>query len=202
MDIRTSQLHPERYYHIFNRGVNGNKIFFEDNNYHYFLAQYSKYVSPYVETYAYCLLGNHFHLLIAVKGEQELLDTITKNKDKPLYWHVSNAFSSFLQGYTRAINKRYNRSGTLFEKPFKRIEMDDEDYFSALISYIHKNPEKHGIISDFRNYQYSSYQSYLSQAKTKLKRDEVLSWFGGKAPYQDFHSAEKAPKISREYLLE
>lgn len=189
MEIRKTNLETNTYYHIFNRGINGEKVFFEEKNYKFFLQQYSKYVHPFVKTYAYCLLGNHFHFLIQVRSEEELIKIINKNKEKPYYWHVSNAFSSFLQSYTRAVNKVYKRTGAIFETPFKRIEVKNDIYFTTLVSYIHQNPQKHGIIEDFREYQHSSYQTHLFQKPTKLSREEVLAWFGNEKMYVDFHNS-------------
>ena len=174
MDTRTAQLHLDKYFHIFNRGINGAPVFFDEKNYGYFLQQYAKYVYPFVETYAYCLLGNHFHLLIRVRSAEELNKIIPKGNEKPHHWHVSNGFSSFLQSYTRAMNEMYDRTGAMFESPFKRIEVKEESYFSALISYIHKNPETHGLINDFRDYVHSSYHAHLLDKTTKLNRSQVL----------------------------
>lgn len=146
MDIRTTQLQPNNYYHIFNRGINGNTVFFEERNYHYFLQQYATYTFPFIETYAYCLLNNHFHLLIRVRSEDELKKVISKYTDRPLHWHVSNGFSSFIQGYTRGMNKAYNRTGALFENPFKRIEVTHEAYFFSL-SRLHSSESRKTRVS-------------------------------------------------------
>ena len=167
MDIRKTPLEPDTHYHIYNRGINGSPVFFESKNYDFFLKQYAKYIDPFVGTYAYCLLGNHFHLLIRVRPEEELIPLI---KDKPCYWHVSNGFSSFLQSYTRAMNKVYDRTGALFETPYKRIAVTNDAYFSQLVAYIHFNPIKHGFVKDIDEYPYSSYNTHLSNSKTKLKR--------------------------------
>jgi len=202
MDTRTVQLHPDKYFHIFNRGINGALVFFDKKNYDYFLQQYAKYVFPFVETYAYCLLGNHFHLLISVRSVEELDAVIPDGNEKPHHWHVSNGFSSFLQSYTRAMNEMYNRTGAIFETPFKRIEVKEESYFSALIAYIHKNPETHGLIDDFRDYPYSSYHAHISNKTTKLNRSEVLKWFGGKDAYEAFHTESKTQPLHQNWLLE
>jgi hypothetical protein len=71
------------------------------------LQQYAQYVSPYVETFAYCLLENHFHLLIHVRSEEEIEHVIGKTIDKPHNWHISKTFSSWLS-HTRANNKMYD----------------------------------------------------------------------------------------------
>ncbi|GEO20110.1 hypothetical protein [Cyclobacterium qasimii] len=205
MDIRGSQLHPDMSFHIFNRGINGAKVFFEEKNYHYFLKQYIRYVHPFVHTYAYCLLGNHFHILIRVRSDDHIRSVVQHNKEKAAYWHVSNAFSSFLQSYTRAMNKMYNRTGPIFESPFKRITVSKEAYFSRLLIYIHLNPEKHGIIADYRNYPYSSYQAYCEREKnTKLEKAEVLDWFGGSKGFLDFHrvNLENGKEIDENLFLE
>lgn len=192
MEIRKTALEPDTFFHIFNRGINGTKVFFEEKNYYYFLQQYGKYVHPFVETFAYCLLGNHFHLLIRVRSETELDQVIKRNKEKPYYWHVSNAFASWLQSYTRAMNKMYDRTGGLFETPFKRIAVKEESYFSYLVTYIHHNPQKHGLIDDYKNYPYSSYHGHLLLNKeTKLNRNAVLDWFGGELSYLNFHNQQE-----------
>lgn len=200
MEIRKTALEPGKFYHIFNRGINKSQIFFEEKNYHFFLEKYAQYVFPWVKTYAYCLLGNHYHLLIQVREENEI--TLPKDTDKSYDWFVSNAFSSFLKSYTRSMNKVYSRSGSLFESPFKRIEVTNDSYYSRLVSYIHQNPQKHGIIDDFKDYQHSSYHSHLSTSKnSKLERTDVLAWFGGENAYRDFHADEDA-RIEKELTLE
>lgn len=202
MDIRTAKLEPDTVFHIFNRGINSSKVFFEEDNYRYILDRYVTYVHPYVETFAYCLLGNHYHLLIRVRPASDLDKVIKKNKDQPYCWHVSNAFSSWLQSYTRAINKRFNRTGSLFETPFKRIEVHEARYFMTLVAYIHQNPEKHGLINDFRNYPHSSFHGHLLSHKiSKLRRKEVLDWFGGERAYQAFHD-KYSIATSEEWMLE
>lgn len=202
MDIRSTQLEPNCYYHIFNRGINGQDLFFEEKNYTYFLQKYAKFAHPFVKTYAYCLLKNHYHLLIQVRDEDELLPLISKNKDKALNWHVSNAMGNFLKSYCQGINKTYQRTGSLFEDPFKRIEVKDDAYFSRLISYIHTNPEKHRVVKDFRDYPHSSYHTHLLEQQTKLYRRQVIDWFGGRQAYQDFHKNEIKIELTQELILE
>lgn len=203
MDIRNTKLEPGEFFHIFNRGINGAPVFFEEKNYSYFLKQLSKYTYPFVKTFAYCLLKNHYHILIQVREEAELDRAIKKNKENSYSWHVSNCFSSFLQSYTRGMNRVYDRTGALFEAPFKRIKVDSDSYFSSLIAYIHLNPEKHRIIRDFRNYPYSSYHTHLKESVTKLSRQEVLDWFHGKKEYEKFHLDQRTtPLMNRELVLE
>lgn len=89
--------------------------------------------------------------------------------------------------YTKAVNKAYNRTSALFQRPFGRIEVTAEDYFIHLITYIHQNPQKHCLTTDFRAWPYSSYHALLSTKPTRLKRDIVLTWFNGPAGIEATH---------------
>jgi len=143
----------EYFYHIYNRGNNGENLFIEERNYYYFFKLYTHYIYPIADTYAYCLMPNHFHLLVRIKPQLE------QNT-----YH--QAFSNLFSTYTKAINKKYQRTGSLFEKPFKRIHVDSDHYFIALIRYIHQNPQKHGFTNNFRTYPFSSYQTIYQQKKS------------------------------------
>jgi len=167
------------FYHIYNRGNNRDDIFFEEDNYRYFLKLLLKYISPIADVYAYCLLKNHFHLLIRIISEQEIntsdfkFSTIEESKSI----NPSKQFSHFFNAYTQAINKRYNRTGSLLEKPFERKRITEESYLKQVILYIHNNPVKHGITNNAKDYKWSSYNSILSSKNSKLKRKEVLDYF-------------------------
>lgn len=100
---------------------------------------------------------------------------------------ISKRFSNLFNTYTQAFNKTYKRTGGLFETPFRRKKVTTNEYFTQLIYYIHFNPHKHGIIDDFREYPYSSYAAHLSNKATKLKREQVIQWFGDKEGYIRFH---------------
>jgi putative transposase len=73
MDIRIQKLEPDCFYHIYNRGINGCTIFENLDNYLFFLKQFSKYVIPLCDIYAYCLMPNHFHFVLKIKSNEELL---------------------------------------------------------------------------------------------------------------------------------
>ena len=172
-------------YHIYNRGNNKQDVFFEEDNYRYYLQLLAKHILPISEIYAYCLLPNHFHLLLCIKA----------NAEAP-----SKAMSNFINAYTKAINKKYNRTGSLFQKPFKRIKISEEKYLINLIKYIHQNPENHGLSNDFQKYSKSSYQSLLSEKTTKLDRDFVINLFGDRENF--IFSHRQKFEIEDSYSLE
>ena len=203
----TPALQPETFYHIYNRGVNKIPIFVQRDNYPYFLKKYDKYITPIAETYAYCLLNNHFHFLIRTRSQEEILHKISAKPNSVLNpvsieRYISLQFSHLFNGYTQAFNKQQSRTGKLFELPFRRIEVTKDVYLSQLIYYIHANPQKHGLIEDFREWPYSSYYSHLSDRPTKLSRKEVITWFGKSKDYQDFHKNFQDLKGMESILLE
>ncbi len=150
-------------YHIYNRGNNGEFVFKEERNYHYFLGLYAKYIAPIADTYAYSLLNNHFHFSLRIKDQDEL--SVAKqpgSSEEPGCLVISQSFATFFGTYTKAINKAYSRTGTLFEGRFKRKPITDNSYFTRLITYIHQNPQLHGFVDDYRDWPYSSYQALCS----------------------------------------
>lgn len=185
---RVTPLEHGGYYHIYNRGNNGERLFYNSENYFHFLRLYEKYIDPIAETFAWCLMGNHFHLLVRIKEEGEIDVNSLPNPVRVLNpdWvkvikPPHRYFSDLFNAYSQAINKQQKRTGTLFERPFHRIPIDSDRYFRNLVVYIHQNPVHHGFIDDFRDYPWSSYGSILSNRTTKIKRDEVLDWFDGRS---------------------
>jgi REP element-mobilizing transposase RayT len=178
-----------QYYHICNRGNNRENLFIEGRNYRYFLKLYAKHVEPVADTYAYCLLRSHFHVLVRIKSVEEqeqtfrVLETLKVFKPRNPSQHFGNLFNA----YAKAINKAYQRTGSLFEHPFGRVPVTSDAYFVHLIAYIHQNPQKHGFADDFRVWPYSSYHAILSQKPTRLRREEVLAWFDGLVEFQASH---------------
>ncbi len=207
MKLNTENLEPNAIYHIYNRGINGENIFKEEKNYLYFLQRYGHHIAPIAETYAYCLLKNHFYIALKIKGLEEI-EVFYKNKfpEKinlpPVSRIISHQFASLFNGYAQAINKSYNRTGGLFEEPFRRILISNQSYLAELVFYIHNNPEKHGFVKDFRSYTHSSYRSLLHTAETKLKREDVLGLFGGKERFEAFHANNQMLRNLDKFMIE
>jgi putative transposase len=167
------------YYHIYNRGNNRQDIFFEEENYLFFLNRLDLYMSPFCDIISWVLLKNHFHLFIYVKSAKEI--DLSKLKytatEIPKKIDVSLQFGHFFNSYAKAINKRFKRTGSLFEKNFERKEVVNKDCFKSLIHYIHRNPVSHGFSENISNYPWSSYGSLFSQKPTRLNRQFVLDLF-------------------------
>ncbi len=190
-DIRTTSIEADCFYHIYNRGINGENIFKSDRNYLFFLKKMSESLFPVCDVYVYCLMPNHFHILIKIKSDFELGSLVkVQNLDKagavfPSGLHspqriFSKQFAGVFNSYSQAFNRENKRHGALIESPFKRKLITSDQYLINLIIYIHQNPEKHALIDQFSKYNFSSYQSILSNSETLLRRDEVIELFGNK----------------------
>ncbi len=197
--MRKTKLENEEYYHVYNRGVERRDIFVDKRDYERFLyllfacndslpllnsqffyrgfasiETYPRERKPIVSIVCFCLMPNHFHLLLKQR--------------------VDGGISKFMQklgtGYTMYFNKKYSRSGVLFQGVFKSRHIDKEEYLTHLTRYIHINPaelrepawKEKGILSkkdtyDFiKQYQWSSYPDYLRKGRFhKLLELEILS---------------------------
>lgn len=156
-------------YHIYTHANGKDLIFREEENYRFFLEKILKYIIPVAEIYAYCLIPNHFHLLLRFKELKQI-----ENE----HFYLMKQFSNLLNGYAKAYNKRYNRKGSLFLDYLRRKRVSDEKYLTKLLHYIHNNPMNHGLVKDIRNWKYSSYHSYINTAKTShIERAEMMKYF-------------------------
>ncbi|MDX6189690.1 hypothetical protein SGQ83_10035 [Flavobacterium sp. Fl-318] len=165
-----------KYYHIYNRGINSENLFKENRNHEHFLKLYNKHIEPIAETFAWCLLKNHFHLLVRIKSFEEILQSHEEYEIKKII-APHQSFGNLFNAYTKAINKGYNRHGALFERPFKRKLIDNDSYLRAVIKYIHYNPVNHGFCKHPIEYPWSSYETCISERPTKLKREKVIVLF-------------------------
>lgn len=196
---------PESTYHIYNHANGKENLFQNDGNYRFFLARYAFFIEPIAETYAYCLMPNHLHLMVKIKNEQHLqsanryfqkVKNIAEPNIKPIEDNkysefVSRTFGNLFSSYTQAYNKQQKRIGSLFIPNFKRKAVENDSYFTKLLYYIHFNPVHHGFVKNIEDWNYSSFNSLISEKKTKLSKEEVLAWFGDKNRFLEFHRSEK-----------
>ena len=173
------------FYHIYNRGNNSENIFFQERNYAYFMDLWWKHISPIAETWAYCLLRNHFHATVYIKNKKDL--TGFGNLSGLKYKEPSQYFSNFFNAYARGVNIATQRTGALFERPFNRIPVDSVSYLVRLIVYIHQNPQKHKFENDFRNWNYSSYHELIADVPTRLQRNRMMQLFGSQQDFIRIH---------------
>ena len=192
-------LEPGNTYHIWTHANGSENLFRCDENFRYFMKRYSYYLAPVVETFAYCLMPNHLHLMVRVRAEEEILEFIRKKKDDlkislqglqtlgGIGKIVSRQFSHLFNSYTQSYNKMYERKGSLFIPNFNRKHIDSDEYFARLIAYIHNNPVHHGFVAKPSDWAFSSWHAYLMDKSTKINTKEAMLWFGNNENFEAIH---------------
>ena len=174
MPAKRPEYIPGHYYHLLNRGAHKVSIFQEEDNYHFVLRKTKMYCSSLNLTpIAYCLLPNHYHFLIRQDGE---------HRAGLLPQRVFNS-------YSKAYNKRYGHSGTLFEGNYRATAVGNEAYLLHLCRYIHANPVIHGLVDNLADWPYSNYLEWTGEREgTLVDRDFVRGYYPSTSDYQEFVS--------------
>ncbi|HCS21321.1 MAG TPA: transposase [Bacteroidetes bacterium] len=195
---------PNTYYHIFNHANGFENLFREESNYSFFMRYFYKHLNPIAETYAYCLMPNHFHMLVRIRTEEELLKQFPRFEsiEKLIESHkLSKYFANFFSSYTQSFNKRYKRRGSMFVKTFKRKEINTQHYLRSIILYIHLNPVHHGFTRDASKWRWSSMTTFYAKFP-----DLVDSIWGNETIFMAAHSKKTQKllfyELDEEYTLE
>lgn len=184
-----------KYYHIFNRGVEKRKIFLDEQDssiFLYYLLVYTMPIKKVLEKYpllpirlhsknlsseigiiAYCLMPNHFHLLIKQKSK----DAISK-----LLKQVTIAYAHYF-------NYKYKRVGGLVQGKFKAVLIENDELLLHISRYIHLNPVASNLVNTPKDYKWSSFLSYLDNSLNndiKCYKDPILSHFNSPKEYNEF----------------
>ncbi len=191
----------EQVYHICNRGVNKQKIFFSSSDFSHFLEvalhykfradkfSYAargkesrsilsdpgseQYISPKVDVLAYCLMPNHFHLLLK------------QNEEGGITWYLQHLINS----YVHYVNTKHERIGPLFQGRFRAILMTSDEQLLHVVRYIHLNPVVAKMIESPNTYIWSSHKDYLSDNENPLiDRGFILRFFSDALEFQKFVS--------------
>lgn len=205
--MRKTPIITDEIYHVFNRGVNKNKIFFSEDDYKrfYLTALHYKFKEtkfsyfndpgslelkkessqPKIEVLAYCLMPNHFHFLL-----KQLVDG-------GITWylqHLTNSFSHY-------INTKYERVGPLFQGRFKNILIESDEQLLHVSRYIHLNPYVSSLVKKMNNYRFSSYLSYIKPHNDLLSDYKlVLDYFQSRKHYKQFVLDQEDYALSLERL--
>lgn len=158
------------YHHLYNRGANKALIFYEKENYLYFLRRMKFYSQKYkIKILAYCLMPNHFHIFLKQTTDE---------------FSISLFISSLLNSYVKSINQKYKRSGTLFESKTKSKQIEDETYFKWVIKYILENPVHAALADNICDWIFSNARDLTGVRNGNLTDVKyVVSFFSIKKSY-------------------
>jgi len=188
-------------YHIYNQGNNRQKIFFNRDNYLFFLKKIQVQITPYPVILAWCMMPNHFHLMVLVNEVSLPLDALTEGfaSSETLGSRTLNqSIGIMLRSYTNAINKQKNTSGSLFRNSTKaeclncpngitpsfyntefktqiHVNYPEREYPQVCFEYIHQNPVKAGLVKTETAWEFSSAQDYAGMRNGTLVNKEIAS---------------------------
>ena len=215
------KLQPNCSYHIFNHANGFENIFIEDENYRFFLEKYQQYILPIAETYAYCLLPNHFHLVVRIR-RKEVIEEVYRNfkstnfskfpnfgkvensgkveiTDNIIEQFISKQFANLFSCYTQSFNKVNKRRGSLFLKNFRREPIENKAYFLNAVIYTHRNPVHHAFCDRYTDWSYTSFCEIKERNSHMIEVDKLLRMFGGRESFIDLH--EQSANKFRESLI-
>lgn len=193
MPYRLTPLINDGYYHVFNRGVEKREIFLDGKDYSRFLITLYYYqfsgpkpkLSTYkrfrkndfenhpkiVEIISYCLMPNHFHLILRQNGDNGISEFMSKSTNS----------------YTKFINTKYKRVGSLLQGQFKAEVIESDEHLIQVNRYVHLNPFVAEIVKDLKDFPYSSYKEYTEDATNIICNTQpILSLFTNKQAYVEF----------------
>ena len=215
------KLQPNCSYHIFNHANGFENIFIEDENYRFFLDKYQQYILPIAETYAYCLLPNHFHLVVRIR-RKEVIEEVYRNfkstnfskfpnfgkvensgkveiTDNIIEQFISKQFANLFSCYTQSFNKVNKRRGSLFLKNFRREPIENKAYFLNAVIYTHRNPVHHAFCDRYTDWSYTSFCEIKERNSQMIEVEKLLRMFGGRDSFIDLH--EQSANKFRESLI-
>lgn len=171
MSTRSVPNQVDSIYHIYNRGVNKGLIFFHEKNFHYFIYKLSYHFHEKATILAFCLMPNHFHLLVRVIKTD----------------FVQKGLQPFMIAYTRAINNEQNRVGPLFQGHYQSSLIDSDDYLLECLRYIHLNPVSAGLVKDPQEWEYSSYRCFFHKSQnTSIEVKWIDTYFNSLQEFTTF----------------
>lgn len=150
------------FYHVFNRGINKQVIFLSAADYNFFLNKLHQLKDKYDHSiYAFCLMPNHFHISIQTRKIP-----------------ISKIMSSLTTSYSMYFNRTYKHFGPVFQNRFKSILIENDEYFLKLSQYIYLNPVKAGLVSNPKDYLYSSFKEIIGEDALKFLDKDITRLIG------------------------
>ncbi|NCU02929.1 MAG: hypothetical protein GXC73_02990 [Chitinophagaceae bacterium] len=204
-----------QYYHFLFRSIDGIPLFKSNKERFFFLEKWKRFTTTLLNTWAYCLIDNHVHIIGKMKAEQEiehnlfflpveLRTSAIRNflNEKSLQAFesvVERQINSFMVSYSNTYNNVIERKGGVFQQPFRRSIIADESHLQQAIVYVHANAQKHGLVNDFKRHNHNSYHTILDGNETFISTKAVIEFFGGIDKFISIHKEQVAYFYSRQW---
>ncbi|MEM1271401.1 MAG: hypothetical protein AAGI08_15260 [Bacteroidota bacterium] len=173
------------FYHVYNQGNNRDATFLDEKDYREFVLRLRHYLDEYLEVFSYCLMGNHYHLVVRVRDRQLVYEAALRDDmDGPkmsVHAIVCERLRRFVLSYVAYVNRRHARKGSLFSPKPQRKLVDEIDYLKHLVYYVNANPELHGFTDDFTSYPFSSWAELDCGYGAWIPVETVYEWYDGRA---------------------
>jgi putative transposase len=196
------------HYHLLFRSIDGIPLFKSINEKQFFLEKWKRFTDFIFETWAYCLLENHVHIIVKIKSAEEIELGLTKlpnesktksinqfleTKTAELFETVAERqLNSFMVSYANTYNNIIERKGGVFQQPFRRSLIFEDAHLQQAIVYVHANAQKHGLIKDFQEHNYNSYHDIIDGNESIVNAEAVLTFFGGIEKFISIHNEQVA----------
>lgn len=200
---------PGSFYHIVCKSIDGIFLFYNDYDYKVYLERFKKFIADFADTWSFSLLNNHTHYICKVRSAASINLFINQLPDKEkttsmLQWMndpvdnrlfdamLERQMNRFLVSYANYLNNKYERKGSVFQSPFRRIEITEAAYLQQAIIYVNANAQKHGLVNDYKNYLYSSFNNIIRNDTYYIDTQKVIGFFNGKEQLIKTHEDQVA----------
>ncbi len=205
--VLKAPFHPGSFYHLVFKSIDGLFLFNHDKDYEVYLERFRKFLGDFADVWSFCVLPNHTHFIIKIKTQESIniflnklsLQDLTvsmklflsEQENESLFnAMIERQVNSFMVSYANYINNRFNRQGGIFQKPFKRIKIEDEGHLQQAIIYTNANAQKHGLVKDFKTYGFSSYPLIVANDQYFVDTKSVIEFFENKEKFIRLHKEQ------------
>jgi putative transposase len=195
------------YYHFVCKSIDGLLLFLDSKDYLVFTDRFKKFTDEFLEIWSFCLIPNHTHHIVKIKSLETIKNSVANfpfsNRTKAMLSFLEDStneialdkmidrqMNSFLVSYANYYNNNYQRQGGIFQKPFKRIAIDDDAHLQHAIVYTHANAQKHDIANDYKKYPFSSYITIIKNDEYYTNSKSVINFFGGIEKFIQIHDSQ------------
>jgi len=200
---------PENFYHIVCKSTDGLLLFHDNTDCQVFKQRLKKFTGDILDVWSFCLIPNHTHHIVKTKSIEAVVKFVSSmptenmtiamkafvaepSNESHFNKVIERQMNSFLVSYANYINNRYQRKGSIFQKPFKRIKIEDEAHLHQAIIYTNANAQKHDLIANYKEYSFSSYKSVLENDEYFINAKDIIAFFKGLEKFVLLHDEQVA----------